>query len=861
MAPKTIKMAILAALEDLEDADLEKFCSQLLDHKGKRVRTSWVMGKSRVHISSVLVQTYAEKGAVKVVLETLRDAGFEQRAKKFEKATRNFTKTKRKTKARGASGAAASGPVLKSDEHFIDKHRYELIDRVSNIDGILDDLLQAGVIKQEMYDKIRARSTTQDMMRDLYSGPLKADVACKDIFYNSLKKNEKYLMNEIKSKSKARGASGAASSEPDRAGVKHFIDKHRHELIDRVSNIDGILDDLLQAGVTEQEMCVKIRARSTTQDMMRDLYSGPLKAGKACKDIFYNSLKKNEKYLMNEIKSKSKDAEDEMDSSEAEVYTVNVDEEDTAPSTESGLLRRGLVHPGGIGKPGPSDPQPMIRDWEVPQTFTEIPMHHQVETEEDTSESCPSTSDSDLKESEDSVEDCAERDPHTNPEDPEKQQLVCAEAQAGTSNWEEFIPKVSAESGLTSYSNFKEFTPVTVGEMDEAYRFQSLCPGLYQCSVTGLVFGMETDGVVVYRTVPWDRRMLDQYHKKPAGPLFDITCVDKSVVQLHLPHCELRSTGGWDFLSVAHVEDDGSVQFIRPQKITETHVVISITGFSPVGNVKDKASPPDPVRALVLLFFRPSPDPDLKSVLNVLLLPKNVSLPEVKRSRREMVGDEIYIEMSSHCKLKPEQFYTLTTSPEDSGKVQPDDAEFCEDSYDNYIPTFQVFLNTGVKHLNLVLKDKQSSHSVWERGVFLSPTGVNVSSRSRSGMDAVNVMQIQADKAHFVIDTVRRKDAKDEMDSSEDSSVSFIRDHKMDLITCLGADRLILQLAQQNKVITDTEYRKIKSIPSKDDAVTELIDVVMHKGPDRCRSFLQILKEPKVVETYPLLEEIMKDWK
>ncbi|XP_029979260.1 caspase recruitment domain-containing protein 8-like [Sphaeramia orbicularis] len=360
-------------------------------------------------------------------------------------------------------------------------------------------------------------------------------------------------------------------------------------------------------------------------------------------------------------------------------------------------------------------------------------------------------------------------------------------------------------------SSFKEFTPVTVGEMDEAYRFQSSCPGLYQCSVTGLVFGMETDGVVVYRTVPWDRRMLDQYHKKPAGPLFDITCVDKSVVQLHLPHCELRPTGGWDFLSVAHVEDDGSVQFIRPQKITETHVVISITGFSPVGNVKDKDSPLVPVQALVLLFFRPSPDPDDESVLNVLLLPKNVSLRDVQRTRKALVGDEIYIETSSDCKLQPEQVYTLTTSPEDS-EVQPGDAEFDEDSYDNYIPKFQVFLNTGVKHLKLVLKDKHSSHSVWQRRVCLSPTGVNASSRSRSvnltpnqrlldvlsgfihgvsepnlkslldkllekgvvsdaEMDEVKGMQTRADKARFVIDTVRRKGKK-----ASSEMIEFLRE-------------------------------------------------------------------------------------
>ncbi|XP_049422015.1 uncharacterized protein LOC125882273 [Epinephelus fuscoguttatus] len=129
-------------------------------------------------------------------------------------------------------------------------------------------------------------------------------------------------------------------------------------------------------------------------------------------------------------------------------------------------------------------------------------------------------------------------------------------------------------------NSFEEFTPeMTAEENDETYRFQCSCPGLYQCSVTGLVFHMEGEGDVVYRIVPWNRRLLAQHHKKPAGPLFDIKCLQQSVCQLHLPHCEIRSTGGCDFLSVAHVNDEG-IEFISPHKVTETHVIINITGFS-----------------------------------------------------------------------------------------------------------------------------------------------------------------------------------------------------------------------------------------------------------------------------------------
>ncbi|XP_034717601.1 NACHT, LRR and PYD domains-containing protein 1b allele 3-like [Etheostoma cragini] len=283
-------------------------------------------------------------------------------------------------------------------------------------------------------------------------------------------------------------------------------------------------------------------------------------------------------------------------------------------------------------------------------------------------------------------------------------------------------------------TSFEEFTPdITADETDESYRFQCSWPGRYQCNVTGLVFQMEGEGDVVYRVVPWNRRLLAQHHKKPAGPLFDIKCVQQSVCQLHLPHCEIPFTGGRDFLSVAHVMEEG-VEFIGPHRITDTHVIINITGFSGFGNVKDEDSPPDPVRALVLLFYRPPADPDPKSLLNVLLLPRNVVLRDVLRIRKKLVGDEIYIETSPHCKLHPQQEYTLSTCPEDdSVLVQPTEAEFDSDNYDNFFPAFQVRLKTILTEIQLFLRDTNSSHNVWETEVTLSSTGVRRSCGPSAG--------------------------------------------------------------------------------------------------------------------------------
>ncbi|XP_042346596.1 uncharacterized protein LOC121946190 isoform X2 [Plectropomus leopardus] len=90
---------------------------------------------------------------------------------------------------------------LSSDEHFVDKHRVQLIQRVSNIKGILDELLHENVIHDDSYVKIWALPTSQDMMRELFSGPLASSGGQgKEIFYKILKKHESYLISDLKKK-------------------------------------------------------------------------------------------------------------------------------------------------------------------------------------------------------------------------------------------------------------------------------------------------------------------------------------------------------------------------------------------------------------------------------------------------------------------------------------------------------------------------------------------------------------------------------------------------------------------------------------------------------------------------------------
>ncbi|KAF1388301.1 hypothetical protein PFLUV_G00088780 [Perca fluviatilis] len=195
MAPKTVKRAISDILEDLSAENLEKFRVQLIDRREEpRVRRNRVAGKNFLEIADVLVTHFTEAGAPAVVVEILKDIGCAEDAVCLEQETGG------QCSKPGSSGTGATGVNTGADgKHFVDKHRIKLIERVSNIAIILDELLDEDVIQQETYDKIKVLPTSQEKMRELYSGPLKAGgIRCKDKFYNILEKRERYLVDELK---------------------------------------------------------------------------------------------------------------------------------------------------------------------------------------------------------------------------------------------------------------------------------------------------------------------------------------------------------------------------------------------------------------------------------------------------------------------------------------------------------------------------------------------------------------------------------------------------------------------------------------------------------------------------------------
>ncbi|XP_050572733.1 NACHT, LRR and PYD domains-containing protein 1-like isoform X18 [Cygnus atratus] len=81
--------------------------------------------------------------------------------------------------------------------HFVEKHREQLIQRVTSVNSILDRLLKYSVLTDEQYERIRSNSIRQEKMRLLYSFMPSWDTKCKNLFLNVLKETNHYLIQEL----------------------------------------------------------------------------------------------------------------------------------------------------------------------------------------------------------------------------------------------------------------------------------------------------------------------------------------------------------------------------------------------------------------------------------------------------------------------------------------------------------------------------------------------------------------------------------------------------------------------------------------------------------------------------------------
>uniref|UniRef100_A0A4W5MZH4 PYD and CARD domain containing n=1 Tax=Hucho hucho TaxID=62062 RepID=A0A4W5MZH4_9TELE len=194
---KTVGDILIGVLDDLGEAELKKFRRKLCDRKQEpKVRRGIVEKADPVDLVDILTHTFTEDGAVDVAIEVLGAINCEGVAEELTE----FKKSQGSCVTSGDAMENPTGPKNSiKDKHFVDHHRTALIDRVSQLEPILDRLLEKEILTQNAYSEVRAIKTNQKRMRELFDGPLKAcGTKGKDIFLDILMKLEPFLISDLK---------------------------------------------------------------------------------------------------------------------------------------------------------------------------------------------------------------------------------------------------------------------------------------------------------------------------------------------------------------------------------------------------------------------------------------------------------------------------------------------------------------------------------------------------------------------------------------------------------------------------------------------------------------------------------------
>eukprot|EP00063_Salmo_salar_P059872 XP_014034707.1 PREDICTED: uncharacterized protein LOC106589361 isoform X1 [Salmo salar] len=269
----------------------------------------------------------------------------------------------------------------------------------------------------------------------------------------------------------------------------------------------------------------------------------------------------------------------------------------------------------------------------------------------------------------------------------------------------------------------KEFDPEIVEEVEESkisYRFQCGFRGKFQCSATGLVFGMREPGTVEYSVEHWDMHMLADTDSEPACPVFKISCPEGHMYQLHLLHCETEVYAA-EALSVAHICSN-SLEILVPNRVTHSHVIININGLSRWTLLRRKPKTKKRINGQVLLFLELNVT-EGQHRLWVYLLSRNVPYTEVMKRNKKLE----FIRACSDCYLRPEARYRVTSDLEQGFSVHPKGKYLHIHSGPDQHATFTVFLDSKVTKLKLMIQElkrmgkKTAWRSQWFEPIFLKP--------------------------------------------------------------------------------------------------------------------------------------------
>ncbi|XP_056425955.1 uncharacterized protein LOC130367541 isoform X3 [Hyla sarda] len=153
--------------------------------------------------------------------------------------------------------------LVKTGDHFIDRHKQDLIDVIKNLDPVISDLYGNDLLTEEERDYIMRISGPEDRMRRLYDIIRYCDDSDKEKIYDTLYKYNPRVLEHMK---KPKDPSKLVKT------GDHFIDRHEQDLIEKIKNVDPVIHELYWYHLLTEEERHYIMEISGPEEKMRCLY-------------------------------------------------------------------------------------------------------------------------------------------------------------------------------------------------------------------------------------------------------------------------------------------------------------------------------------------------------------------------------------------------------------------------------------------------------------------------------------------------------------------------------------------------------------------------------------------------------------
>lgn len=174
---KTVRDLLVETLENLERKSFKKLKNKLNDLEIKKGHNKIPKGKleeaDTEDVANLIINYYTDSYGTEVTLTVLEAIDEKQEAEKLRIALGTVKGFASQVPVQEDGGAASrahtedAAPVAPSrdEEHFVDRHRADLIRRATLVAPILDDLYHQ--LTTEGYNTVRSKSTPQEQMREL----------------------------------------------------------------------------------------------------------------------------------------------------------------------------------------------------------------------------------------------------------------------------------------------------------------------------------------------------------------------------------------------------------------------------------------------------------------------------------------------------------------------------------------------------------------------------------------------------------------------------------------------------------------------------------------------------------------------